>query len=201
MRQIVERFIAALLLVVLSPLLIILIVAVKCTSNGPVFYVSSRLGRHGGTFKLYKFRSMKVNSPMIVGDDGKVLTLTTDSRLTVIGKVLRLGFDELPQLFNIVRGEMSFVGPRPDVPWELPRYDCRQRKRLEVLPGLTGLAQVMGGRELNNAQNYELDVRYVERRSTWLDVTILAATLPYVFGGGRQVRRIFSGLISDLNIR
>jgi lipopolysaccharide/colanic/teichoic acid biosynthesis glycosyltransferase len=180
------EWVAAVLgLVGLAPLMVLLAVLVKCTSRGPIFYISERLGCGGRVFRLIKFRSMTVNSPRFIAADGKVLTLKNDPRLTPIGTFLRLGFDELPQLFNIVRGEMTLVGPRPDVPSEFERYTARERRRLEVAPGITGLAQVVGGREMNNAQNYELDVRYVEKATLGTDLLILMVTLPYSFGATR----------------
>lgn len=164
---------------------------IKLTSEGPVLYVSDRLGQAGRSFKIFKFRSMRVGVLPVLGADGKVLTLKSDPRLTPIGQFLRLGFDELPQLFNMLKGDMCLIGPRPDVPWEKDRYTERQQRRLEVRPGITGLAQVVGGRYMNNAQNYELDVLYVER-STWrTDILILLLTLPYSLGIERIGIRIF----------
>jgi len=194
--------VAAMGTVVLSPLLLVLAILVKTTSPGPVFYISDRLGHNGRAFRLIKFRSMRVNSPQILGDDGKVLTIRNDLRVTPIGRFLRLGFDELPQLFNILAGSMTLVGPRPDVLWELDRYTSRERRRLEVYPGLTGLAQVVGGREMNNAQNYELDVRYVENSGLMTDLFILMLTLPYSFGAekvGKIVLRRFLVGLDNLN--
>lgn len=200
-KYLVEWFVAVVGLVLILPLLAVLAVLIKMTSPGPVFYVSDRLGRKGRVFRLYKFRSMYVGVPQITAEDGKVLTLADDPRLTPIGKFLRLGFDELPQLINVLKGDMCLIGPRPDVPWELERYTPRQRRRLEVLPGITGLTQVVGGRELSNAQNYELDVRYVEASTFWTDVKILLCTLPYSLGaksiGRRCFRRLLDGIEED----
>lgn len=177
-----EWLIAFIGCLVILPLFVVLALLVKLTSQGPALYVSNRLGRHGRLFRLYKFRSMHMNAPPIIAADGKVLTLKRDPRLTPIGRFLRLGFDELPQLINIIKGDMCLIGPRPDVPEELDRYTPRQRKRLDALPGITGLAQVVGGRYMNNAQNYELDVIYVERRNWRMDLAILLLTLPYSLG-------------------
>jgi undecaprenyl phosphate N,N'-diacetylbacillosamine 1-phosphate transferase len=173
------------------PLLALLACLVKATSPGPVLYVSDRLGRNGKVFRLFKFRSMRVNVPQITANDGKVVTLENDPRLTAVGRFLRLGFDELPQLLNVLKGDMCIVGPRPDVPWELERYSQRERLRLAVLPGITGLTQVLDGRELSNAQNYELDVRYVRSSSWGMDLAILAITLPYSLGLKRTGRWVF----------
>jgi lipopolysaccharide/colanic/teichoic acid biosynthesis glycosyltransferase len=132
-KQAWEWIVSTIGLLAVSPLLLGLALLVKCTSQGPVLYVSERLGRGGRVFRLYKFRSMRVNAPQITAADGKVLTLKNDSRLTPIGAFLRLGFDELPQLLNIVKGDMTLIGPRPDVPWELGRYSERERRRLDAL--------------------------------------------------------------------
>jgi lipopolysaccharide/colanic/teichoic acid biosynthesis glycosyltransferase len=134
---------------------------------------------------------MKVGVGSVLGADGKVLTLRKDARVTIIGRFLRLGFDELPQLLNIVKGDMCLIGPRPDVVGENRRYTERQAIRLCALPGITGLAQVIGGREMNNAQNYELDVRYVEQAGFWTDLLILLVTLPYSFGARKLGSWVF----------
>lgn len=194
-----ERALGAAGLAVLSPLLLGVSALIKLTSRGPVLYVSERLGRHGAIFNLYKFRSMRVNAPQVLADDGKVVTLDNDPRLTPIGRVLRLGFDELPQLINVARGEMCLIGPRPDIPWELPRYSDRERLRLRVLPGITGLTQIVDGRSMNNAQNYELDVRYVEQATVWMDLGILLLTLPYSLGARTIGQRLFARHLRGLD--
>jgi lipopolysaccharide/colanic/teichoic acid biosynthesis glycosyltransferase len=182
-----------------SPVLLFCALLVKCTSRGPVLYRSSRLGRAGRVFTLYKFRSMRVDARPVLAADGKVITTDRDPRLTPVGGFLRLGFDELPQVINILKGDMCLIGPRPDVPWELDRYTPRQRLRLAVLPGISGLTQVLGGRELNNAQNYELDVRYVTRSGCLLDAAIFALTLPYVLGARKLTRRLLPAYMAGLD--
>jgi lipopolysaccharide/colanic/teichoic acid biosynthesis glycosyltransferase len=186
-----EWLAATLGFVLILPLLVLLALLVKLTSPGPVLFTPQRLGRHGRVFRLFKFRSMKVGVAPVLAPDGKYLAPKNDPRLTPIGRFLRLGFDELPQLLNVVRGDMCLIGPRPDAVEELDRYTERERLRLQVLPGITGLTQVVGGRELNNAQNYELDVRYVLESSLWMDLLILMLTLPYSFGAARLGRRVF----------
>jgi len=181
------------------PLLAVLALLVKLTSRGPVLYVSERLGRGGKVFRLMKFRSMKTGAEPVLAEDGKVVTVADDPRLTPVGRFLRLGFDELPQLLNVLKGDMCLIGPRPDVPWELERYTPRERSRLAALPGISGLTQVLGGRELNNAQNYELDVRYVARSSGWLDVKILLLTLPYALGAKGVGRRCLAEFMEGLD--
>lgn len=185
--------------IAISPLLVLLAILVKITSRGPVFYISERLGKDGKVYRLCKFRSMKVGVKPVLAEDGKVITTDNDPRFTPIGRFLRLGFDELPQLFNVLKGQMCLIGPRPDVPWELERYTPRERTRLQALPGITGLTQVMGARELNNAQNYELDVRYVTDSGMWTDMLILALTLPYSFGAKKIGRKVFSRYMEGLD--
>lgn len=192
------RIVAIMALLLLIPILCLLAVLVKVTSTGPVFYISERLGRGGKVFRLYKYRSMYKEARMITAKDGKVLTLENDQRVTKVGRFLRLGFDELPQLLNIAKGEMALVGPRPDVPWELERYSEREKLRLSVHPGITGLAAVVGGRNMTNAENYELDVRYVERANAWVDLQILACTLPYSFGAKNVGKRVFNTFLKNL---
>ena len=185
-------------LVALSPLLAGLSVLIKLTSKGPVLYISDRLGKDGQTFKLYKFRSMRVDAEQILADDGQVITVDDDPRITPMGKLLRLGFDELPQLLNVLKGDMCIIGPRPDLTWELQRYSQRERLRVEVLPGITGLTQVVDGRSMNNAQNYELDVRYVEHADAMMDLMVLLLTLPYSLGARGIGQRFFGELLRGI---
>ena len=191
----VERVIATVAFLASLPLFILLAIAIKASSAGPILYVSERLGRNGRTFRLLKFRSMKVGVEAILGPDGKVLTIVDDPRATPIGRFLRLGFDELPQLINVIRGEMCLVGPRPDVTTELERYTPRQRERLEVLPGITGLAAVVGGRFMCNADNYELDVVYVRESSFFTDCKILLLTVPYSLGWEKIGAWVFQDIL------
>lgn len=200
MKYVLEWGCALIGLILVLGLLACIAILIKLTSAGPVLYVSERLGQNGRIFRLYKFRSMRIGAPSLLGEDGKVLTLKIDPRVTPLGRFLRLGFDELPQLLNVLKGEMCLIGPRPDVPWELARYTVQQQRRLDVRPGITGLAQVVGGRFMNNAQNYELDVLYVER-STWRsDILILLLTLPYSLGMERIGARIFREYIEAVRL-
>ncbi len=194
-----EWLIALLGTVAILPLLAVLALLVRITSKGPALYVSERLGKDGRVFRLYKFRTMKVGAEQVLAADGKVIAEKDDPRFTPIGRFLRLGFDELPQLLNVLKGDMCLIGPRPDVPWEFERYTPRQRSRLAALPGVTGLAQVMDARELNNAQIYELDVRYVAASNAWMDLLVLALTLPYSFGATKIGRRVFQKFMTGLD--
>jgi lipopolysaccharide/colanic/teichoic acid biosynthesis glycosyltransferase len=160
--------------VLTSPLIVAAALAVKLEDRGPVLYRQTRVGKDGADFELLKLRTMIVGAetkgPGFAVDKG-------DERITRAGRVLRrLSLDELPQLWNVVRGEMSVIGPRPTLRYQVERYDARQRRRLDVKPGITGWAQVHGRASLPWAERIDLDVWYVEHRSPWLDVKILAKT-------------------------
>ncbi len=149
--------------------------AVKATSRGPVFFRQDRVGLGGRRFEVVKFRTMLVGVNPLIPDA---------SRITLAGRVLRrLSLDELPQLINVVAGHMSVVGPRPTLAYQVERYDQRQMGRLCVRPGLTGLAQVRGRNSLSWAQRIDYDLEYVQTRSLWLDVRIIAATPGQLLGG------------------
>jgi lipopolysaccharide/colanic/teichoic acid biosynthesis glycosyltransferase len=160
-------------LVVASPLLAAAAAAVKL-DGGPVLYRQMRVGKDGVDFELLKLRTMVVGAETM----GAGFAVNEgDSRITRAGRMLRrLSLDELPQLWNVVRGDMSIVGPRPTLRYQVERYDARQRRRLEVKPGITGWAQVNGRASLPWPQRIELDVWYVEHRSALLDLKILALT-------------------------
>jgi lipopolysaccharide/colanic/teichoic acid biosynthesis glycosyltransferase len=165
--------IAGAALVVASPLLAAAAVAVKL-DGGPVLYRQMRVGKDGVDFELLKLRTMVVGAETM----GAGFAVNEgDSRITRAGRMLRrLSLDELPQLWNVVRGDMSVVGPRPTLRYQVERYDARQRRRLEVKPGITGWAQVNGRASLPWPERIELDVWYVEHRSALLDLKILALT-------------------------
>lgn len=142
--------------------------AVRLTSRGPVLFRQERIGRGAVPFRVVKFRTMLHGDNPLVPDD---------DRITAVGRVLRrLSLDELPQLLNVLRGDMSIVGPRPTLRYQVERYDARQRRRLCVRPGLTGLAQINGRNALSWAERIDLDLDYVARRSLWLDLRIIVAT-------------------------
>jgi lipopolysaccharide/colanic/teichoic acid biosynthesis glycosyltransferase len=167
--------------VLASPLLALAALAIKLEDRGPVLYRQTRVGKDGSDFELLKLRSMVVNAETM----GAGLSVNRgDSRITRTGRLLRkLSLDELPQLWNVVRGEMSVIGPRPTLRYQVEQYDERQRHRLDVKPGITGWAQVNGRAELPWADRIELDVWYVEHRSASLDLRILARTPRALFGG------------------
>jgi lipopolysaccharide/colanic/teichoic acid biosynthesis glycosyltransferase len=168
-------------LLVASPLLAIAALAVKLEDGGPVLYRQTRVGKDGADFELLKLRTM------IVGAESQGAGFAVnegDTRITKSGRVLRkLSLDELPQLWNVLRGDMSVVGPRPTLRYQVEKYTPRQRRRLEVRPGITGWAQIHGRATLPWAERIELDVWYVEHRSPLLDLRILLRTPLALFGG------------------
>jgi lipopolysaccharide/colanic/teichoic acid biosynthesis glycosyltransferase len=172
---------AAVGLALASPALAAAAIAIKLEDRGPVFYRQRRVGEDGRDFDLVKLRTM------VVGAEGQGAGWAVDrgdQRITHTGRLLRrLSLDELPQLWNVLRGEMSLVGPRPTLRYQVEQYTTRQRRRLEVRPGITGWAQVHGRAALPWDDRIELDVWYVEHRSPWLDLKILAKTPAALFRG------------------
>lgn len=192
----VNLVLASVALVILSPLFLLIALAIRLTSRGPVLYMQPRVGLDrrwhktyamhnrrvqdlGGTiFKIYKFRSMYVDAE---GKSGAVWATPGDKRVTPVGRFLRqFRLDELPQLINVLRGDMSLVGPRPLLVEYLPRYSPEQARRHEVKPGITGLAQVEGRNGLTWPEKFKLDVYYVDHQSLALDLKILARTVAAV---------------------
>jgi lipopolysaccharide/colanic/teichoic acid biosynthesis glycosyltransferase len=164
-----------------SPVLALAALAIKLDDRGPVLYRQTRVGKDGQDFELFKLRTM------VVGAETQGAGWAVDrgdSRITRIGAFLRrTSIDELPQLLNVLRGEMSLIGPRPTLRYQVERYDERQRRRLEVRPGITGWAQIHGRAELSWPERIELDVWYVEHRSPRTDMLILLRTPLALFGG------------------
>ncbi len=181
MNRVADVAIAGTTLVLTSPLLGLAALAVKLEGRGPVLYRQTRVGKDGTDFELLKLRTMVVGAEKMGAgyavDEG-------DARITRAGRILRkLSLDELPQLWNVIRGEMSVIGPRPTLRYQVERYDERQLRRLAVKPGITGWAQIHGRATLPWAERIELDVWYVEHRSPALDLKILAKTPLALFGG------------------
>ena len=174
MSRALDLALAALLLAVTSPLFALAALAIRLESSGPVFYRQLRVGRGGEQFQLWKLRTMVPGAEAM---GAGIYVLEGDARITRIGRVLRrFSLDELPNLVNVLRGEMAIVGPRPTVQEQVDRYTDRQRRRLEVKPGITGWAQINGRTSLPWPERIELDVWYVEHRSLRLDLRILART-------------------------
>jgi lipopolysaccharide/colanic/teichoic acid biosynthesis glycosyltransferase len=195
----------ALLLAVLPGLLILgvgVALVVICGSRGPVFFRQRRVGHKGREFTCYKFRTMQVNAETKSHQDHfrqlmsaevpmTKLDARRDPRLIPLGSILRAsGLDELPQLLNVVRGEMSLVGPRPCIPYEYEQYEPWQRRRFEAVPGLTGLWQVSGKNRTTFNEMIRLDIEYSERLSLWLDLKIIMKTLPAILQQCRESRAL-----------
>ena len=178
-------------LLITAPLMLLIAAAVKLESKGPVFYISERIGKRGRVFPCFKFRTMVNNAERMKKDltalnerDGVLFKLKNDPRVTRLGRILRkYSLDELPQFLNVLRGEMSIVGPRPPIASEVEKYELEHMRRLEVLPGLTGLWQIQARHDPSFAKYIALDTAYVENWSFWLDLRILAQTANVVLRG------------------
>jgi exopolysaccharide biosynthesis polyprenyl glycosylphosphotransferase len=178
-------------LVVLSPLFAVTAAAIKLESRGPVFYSQQRVGRWGKVFFMHKFRSMVVDADKKKDDlldknesGGVTFKMKRDPRITRVGAVIRkLSIDELPQLWNVFKGDMSLVGPRPPVPREVEQYRLSDRQRLGVIPGITCIWQISGRSEIEFTQQVALDVQYIESQTFWGDLRILLKTVPAVLSG------------------
>lgn len=195
--RVVDVVVAVIALVLLSPVLLVIAIAIRLESPGPALFKQRRLGRGQAPFTVIKFRTMKQGAShdvhkkfvqsLIAGmeppatEDGPRFKLKADDRITRVGRILRrTSLDELPQLFNVVHGSMSLVGPRPPISYEVERYPAHWFKRFEVKPGVTGLWQVSGRSELTHEQMIALDIEYVEQRSLRLNLWILIRTIPAV---------------------
>ena len=186
----VKRFfdimVSMVILIPCIPLFLVTAVSIKATSPGPVFFMQKRPGYRGRTFCIYKFRTMRPGSEkMVKGQE----VAKDDARITPVGRFLRRSkLDELPQILNVLKGEMSLVGPRPERLESLADYDEVIKRRLDMLPGRTGLAQVSGNIYLSLQERYRLDVYYVEHFSLWLDIRILMRTVGVVLRGEEKYR-------------
>jgi lipopolysaccharide/colanic/teichoic acid biosynthesis glycosyltransferase len=179
--RVLDVVLAAVLLVVTAPLSAVAVVAIRLESKGPAFYRQRRVGRHGRPFELLKLRTMVPGAEAM---GAGIYVLEGDPRITRVGRLLRrYSLDELPNLINVLRGDMAVVGPRPTVQEQVDRYTERQLRRLEVKPGITGWAQINGRTSLPWPERIELDVWYVEHRSLHLDLRILARTARMLASG------------------
>lgn len=177
-------------LLVLSPLLIIVSILIKLESRGPIIFSQKRVGLNGEVFYMYKFRSMVVNAEELKKKlqhknemSGPMFKIKDDPRITKIGKFIRkTSVDELPQLFNVLKGDMSLVGPRPSLPDEVREFEHWMLERLEVKPGLTCYWQVMGRNEIDFEDWMRLDIKYVREKNIWLDIRLIFKTFFVLFG-------------------
>ncbi|MBW0127470.1 sugar transferase [Pseudonocardia oceani] len=189
-KVVVDVTATSLLLLLVAPVLLVVALAVKL-DGGPVFFLQTRIGRDGRAFRMVKFRSMVVDAEkhraLLAADDegaGPLFKMRRDPRITRIGSVLRrYSIDELPQLFNVLTGSMSLIGPRPPLPQEAETYTAHERRRLSVRPGMTGLWQVSGRSDLSWDESIALDLRYVDEWSLGLEMHIVAGTARAVLGG------------------
>jgi len=184
---------ATLLLLLFSPIFLLIVIAIKLDSQGPIFYRQRRIGKHGRPFDMLKFRSMLVNadsrlhkeyvqslirnntSPQDLG--GNSLKLKADPRVTRVGRIIRkLSLDEVPQLFNVLSGEMSIVGPRPPIPYEYELYSNWHKQRMSVLPGITGLWQATAHNRVSFDEMVRIDLDYIGKMNIWLDLKIMVLT-------------------------
>jgi len=190
-RRLFDVVFASLALLVLLPVLVAIAILIRLDSPGSVLFVQRRVGKNGTEFPFYKFRSMRRDAedlrPALVEINeasGPLFKIRRDPRITRVGRFLRRwSLDELPQLINILRGEMSLVGPRPALPCEVETYTSLERERLLVTPGLTGLWQVSGRSDLSFEESIALDLDYIRRRTLILDLLIVLRTFPAVLGG------------------
>lgn len=190
-KRVFDLIVVLLLIPVALPFMILTAVAIKLDSPGPILFRQERVGKWGQTFKCLKFRSMYVDAEarkqelMHLNEaDGVVFKIKKDPRVTRVGRLIRkLSLDELPQLFNVILGTMSLVGPRPPVPIEVVQYEFDHFRRLDATPGITGLQQVMGRSDISFARWVELDVQYIEEQSLRKDLWILLMTIPAVISG------------------
>lgn len=173
-KRVIDFLIALIGVILLSPIYLIVMIAIKLDSKGPAIFVQKRTGKNGKTFNLYKFRSMTVNN--------NVLNFKEENQMTKVGKFIRkTSLDELPQLFNILKGDMSFIGPRPWIPEYHELMTEEQRKRSDVLPGITGLAQACGRNNISVLDKIKYDLIYVDKISLFMDIKIIFLTIKVVF--------------------
>lgn len=192
LKRVIDIFVSVIYLLSLWPLFLVLALLIKLTDGGPVLFWQTRIGLWGREFPFPKFRSMVVNAEALKDEllemsdheDSITFKMKKDPRVTWIGRLMRkLSLDELPQLWCVLKGDMSLVGPRPPVPREVAEYTLADRRRLDVVPGLTCIWQVSGRGDIAFDEQVELDVQYIESQSLWLDIKLLIKTIPAVLLG------------------
>jgi exopolysaccharide biosynthesis polyprenyl glycosylphosphotransferase len=188
LKRALDISVASAAIVVAAPIMAATALAIRLDSPGPILFRQVRVGKDGEHFHCYKFRSMYIDAEQRKAElmanneaDGPVFKMKHDPRITRVGRLIRkLSIDELPQLFNVLKGEMSLVGPRPALPSEVARYTYEQIGRLHAIPGITGLQQVSGRSNLDFKRWVELDLQYISEQSVWKDIEILVKTIPAV---------------------
>jgi lipopolysaccharide/colanic/teichoic acid biosynthesis glycosyltransferase len=180
-KRVVDIVVSALLLIVLGPFLLLIGLMIRLGSSGPALFVQKRAGKNGKLFNIYKFRSMYLGTPKY---DVSPMQ-STDPRITPLGRFLRrTSLDELPQLINVFLGDMSLVGPRPEMPFIVESYSDQHQRRLQVMPGITGFWQLSVDRALPIHENIEYDLYYIRNRAFFMDIAVLLHTLLFAFGSG-----------------
>lgn len=190
-KRVFDIFFSSLVLILVSPILLAVAIAIKLDSPGPIFYRSDRIGKKGVVFRCIKFRTMVRDADLRRAElmhmnerDGVLFKVSNDPRITRLGRFLRkYSLDELPQFINVLKGDMSVVGPRPPIGSEVKQYNLNHLRRLDVMPGITGLWQVQGRQDSSFANYISLDVQYIDNWSLWLDFTIIVRTIGVVFAG------------------
>jgi exopolysaccharide biosynthesis polyprenyl glycosylphosphotransferase len=185
-KRILDVIMASFGMIALLPVYLLVAIAIKVDDpKGKIFFQQTRVGKNGKTFNMYKFRSMVVNADDILNDilhlneiHGAMFKMKDDPRITRVGRFIRkTSLDELPQLINVMKGEMSMVGPRPPLPREVETYSSYERQRLQVVPGCTGLWQVSGRNSIDFKAMVELDLNYIKQRSIWFDIKLIFRTI------------------------
>lgn len=192
MKRLLDLVVSTMALLALLPVFIVTALSIVIENPGPIFFVQIRVGRNGKHFRFYKFRSMVVNADQIKDElaaqneskDGVIFKMKNDPRITRTGRIIRkFSIDELPQLINVLKGDMSLVGPRPPVPKEVAQYTLEQRKRLHAIPGITGLWQVSGRSDIPFTDQVRLDLQYIQSAGVFNDLRLLLRTVPAVLSG------------------
>lgn len=190
LKRMIDIFGSVIGIILLSPIMVIVTIIIKMESKGPLIFAQERVGLNGKVFKMYKFRSMVQNAEELLKDlkdknemSGPMFKIKDDPRITNIGRFIRkTSIDELPQLFNVLKGEMSLVGPRPNLPREVDLFNDYHRQKLLVKPGLTCYWQVMGRNNIDFEEWMRLDIKYLQERSLWLDIKLIFRTFFVLFG-------------------
>lgn len=189
-KRIIDLIFSILGIILLSPIMLITAIAIKIESKGPVIFSQIRVGKDGKHFKMYKFRSMVQNAEELKEKllsqnemSGPMFKMKEDPRITKVGKFIRkTSIDELPQLFNVIKGDMSLVGPRPNLPKEVAQFSEYHKLKLKAKPGLTCYWQVMGRNSIGFEEWMELDIKYIRERSIWVDLKLIFRTFKVLFG-------------------
>ena len=192
LKRLLDIVVSAIMLTILSPFLLLVAIAIKLESKGAVIYRSERVGKNGRHFTFYKFRSMRAGAEVSKAEilhkndsaDGVIFKMKNDPRITRIGRFIRkFSIDELPQLFNVLEGTMSLVGPRPPLPSEVALYTLDERKRLHIKPGITCIWQISGRSDIPFKQQVKLDEEYIRNHGIFKDLIILLKTIPAILSG------------------